>query len=122
MTTASTTSGSTTAVEQTFSCNAVQVRITVEVDYDDVDRPRARAMIVAERVGTSACRIDYDTYRMTIADRRGTTLGVWNGFLVYVDDSVRIARGLVIPCDRPGPYVAVVTTGLNERFRSEITC
>jgi hypothetical protein len=125
-TTAATTTAATTTVEQTLSCTRRQMEVSLLVMGQDPSRPRAPATIVAERLGASACRNDYRIFRMTIADRRGESMGLWNGRLISRSDSLRTSEDLVIPCDRPGgPYAVVVTTGpvgrsLSERFRSEI--
>jgi hypothetical protein len=130
-TSASTTTESTTTVEQAATtrpdCTNRQFAVSIEVGKPDPKRQRAPAIIFVRHVGDSPCQLDASSFRMTIKDRTGKGMGVWRGLLYYRADAFRDSEPLVIPCDRPGPFLALVAlspspTPPGKPFRSEITC
>jgi hypothetical protein len=133
----STTTGSTTTVEQTVkqasgrlpTCTRRQIAVSVEVREATADQQLARATVVVGRIGTSRCSLDGAFAEMRIKDRTGQIVEHWWRARLWLrSESLAASVPLEFPCERGGPFLALVkVVGLNpappnKLFRSEITC
>lgn len=129
---ASTTTGSTTTVEQASgrpsSCTRRQIAVSAEVREHNAERQNGRAAIVVGRIGTNPCNLDGALAWVTMKDRRGQTVGVWSGRFWLRSESLAATVPVEFPCEGRGPFLALVrVVGLypdpsDKPFRIEIRC
>jgi hypothetical protein len=124
-TTAETSGSATLPGSQGPACTRQQTAISITARRY---RDRWNGTLLVQRHGESACRQLHSHFRVAISDAAGKRLGVWSGEFdgATVDLGARFAA-VRVPCDRPGPLLALVTVGLNpdpqgRPFRTEVKC
>jgi hypothetical protein len=123
-TTTETSRSATTPRDQRPPCTRRQTVVSLTArKYRD----RWYGTLFVQRHEASACR-QPSHFRVTISDGVGKRLGVFSGRFdgATVDLGVRFAS-VRVPCDRPGPLLALVTVGPNPAsqgrpFRTEVKC
>src|SRR5687768_5583123 len=108
-TTTETSRSATTPRDQRHPCTRRQTAVSITARRY---RDRWNGTLFVQRHEASACRQLHSHFRVTISDGVGKRLGVFSGRFdgATVDLGARFAS-VRVPCDRPGPLLALVTVG-----------